>query len=415
MAFSAQESLNSELSAPKISHFKRAFLHDTTTKEANHLASLSNHHGLRTWRQIEVSYRSSSSKVNSLQRKNLFGFRQITVSNQLSNKMPGVYRLEYASSKRAGCRNAECKKADIKIEKNELRFGTQVPFEDKQSWHWKHWGCITPAQIASLNGVIEGNLDYLDGYEDLTVEDQVKVQRALENGHVDDEDWKGDLERNRPGKKGFRTPAHVLKQLDNEDNENGSPSQRTPKKRGHTKHDEDDVDDEVEKPATKKAKAAPKKTKKGKMEEADKGSIDEVPLPKKARVQRKKVKEEDGSEVEAPPPKKARGQTKKVKAEADEASDLKEEAADDPTMHVAAPTRTRLPRKAAEVKAVKEEEDNDELDDEMVDEAPKAKPGRKKVVANGAAKTVKGAKKGGAADAAGPKNAPVKASRTKAA
>lgn len=25
-----------------------------------------------------------------------------------------------------------------------------------------------------------------------------------------------DLERNRPGKKGFRTPAHVLKQLDNE-------------------------------------------------------------------------------------------------------------------------------------------------------------------------------------------------------
>ena len=46
-------------------------------------------------------------------------------------------------------------------------------------------------QIASLNGVIEGNLEYLDGYEDLTSEDQVKVERALKNGHVDDEDWRG--------------------------------------------------------------------------------------------------------------------------------------------------------------------------------------------------------------------------------
>lgn len=52
-------------------------------------------------------------------------------------------------------------------------------------------GCTTPVQIASLKGVIEGNLEYLDGYEDLTFEDQVKVERALENGHVDDEDWKG--------------------------------------------------------------------------------------------------------------------------------------------------------------------------------------------------------------------------------
>lgn len=81
-----------------------------------------------------------------------------------------------------------------------------------------------------MKGVIEGNLEYLDGYEDLTFDDQVKVQRALENGHIDDEDWKGvsgtlpslirwmtllmgqDVERNRPGKKGFRTPAYILQQ-----------------------------------------------------------------------------------------------------------------------------------------------------------------------------------------------------------
>ena len=157
----------------------------------------------------------------------------------------------------------------------------------------------------------------------------------------------------------------------------------------------------MEKPATKKAKAATKKAKKGRIEEADNESGDEMPLPKKVSVQRNKVKEE-GSEAEAPPPKKARGQNKKVKAEADDkASAVKEEAADEPPMVEAAPKRTRLPRKAAEVKAVKEEDDQDELDEEMVEEAPKPKPGRKKATGNGAAKTAKGAKKGGATDAEG--------------
>lgn len=158
----------------------------------------------------------------------------------------------------------------------------------------------------------------------------------------------------------------------------------------------------MEKPATKKAKAATKKTKKGKAEEADNELGDEMPPPKKARVQRNKIKEEDGSEGEAPPPKKARGQNRKVKAEADdEVSTVKEEAADENPVLEAAPKRTRLPRKAAEAKVVKEEDDKDELDEESIEEAPKPKPGRKKAGANGAAKTAKAGKKGVATDAEG--------------
>jgi hypothetical protein len=34
-------------------------------------------------------------------------------------------------------------------------------------------------------------MEYVDGYEELPAEWQVKVQRAIEQGHVDDEDWKG--------------------------------------------------------------------------------------------------------------------------------------------------------------------------------------------------------------------------------
>jgi hypothetical protein len=34
-------------------------------------------------------------------------------------------------------------------------------------------------------------MDMVDGYEDLPTEAQEKVRRAVEQEHVDDEDWKG--------------------------------------------------------------------------------------------------------------------------------------------------------------------------------------------------------------------------------
>ena len=62
----------------------------------------------------------------------------------------------------------------------------------------------------------------LDGYEDLPEDLQEKIRKALEDGHVADEDWSGvsvqnyfldsatyfgkDVEMNRAGKNGFRTP-----------------------------------------------------------------------------------------------------------------------------------------------------------------------------------------------------------------
>jgi hypothetical protein len=34
-------------------------------------------------------------------------------------------------------------------------------------------------------------MDLFDGYEDLPENDREKIKLALEQGHVDDEDWKG--------------------------------------------------------------------------------------------------------------------------------------------------------------------------------------------------------------------------------
>lgn len=36
-----------------------------------------------------------------------------------------------------------------------------------------------------------GDLDYVDGYDEMPAEFQEKIKRALDQGHIDDEDWKG--------------------------------------------------------------------------------------------------------------------------------------------------------------------------------------------------------------------------------
>lgn len=73
---------------------------------------------------------------------------------------------------------------------------------------------------------INGDFEMLDGFDDLPDEDQERVRRALEQGHVDDDEWKGvsslytqltfmqamltdtqDVEKNRPGQSGFRMTA----------------------------------------------------------------------------------------------------------------------------------------------------------------------------------------------------------------
>ena len=54
-----------------------------------------------------------------------------------------------------------------------------------------HRGCVTPKQIMNLKDSIDNDANNLDGYEDLGEELQEKIVKAVEEGHVTDEDWKG--------------------------------------------------------------------------------------------------------------------------------------------------------------------------------------------------------------------------------
>ena len=98
---------------------------------------------------------------------------------------------ENAKSGRAVCKDANCKVNQIKIDKGEIRFGTLVEIMGNSSWTWKHWGCVTPAQIKNLKESIGDDPDDIDGIDEIPETDKVKVRRAVEQGHVDDSDWKG--------------------------------------------------------------------------------------------------------------------------------------------------------------------------------------------------------------------------------
>ena len=52
-------------------------------------------------------------------------------------------------------------------------------------------GCVTPEVLHNWHEKAEGDMDLIDGYDELPDDAQEKVKRALEQGHVDDEDWKG--------------------------------------------------------------------------------------------------------------------------------------------------------------------------------------------------------------------------------
>ncbi|KAL4945467.1 hypothetical protein BDV06DRAFT_184662 [Aspergillus oleicola] len=206
------------------------------------------------------------------------------------------YRVEQASSGRAACQNKECKDQKIKIAKGELRHGSWVDSGQYQSWSWRHWGCVTPKVISNINDLIgEGDdrdLDMLDGYDELPADLQEKIKEALEQGHVDDADWKGDVEMNKPGQSGFRvkTPNKKAKAADKDadkdkDNaaeDNEAPKSSKTKKRGRFQDDEDGKNAETAQPKRPKRKPTgyPKKAPVSSDEDDDEDDDFESPEPK---------------------------------------------------------------------------------------------------------------------------------------
>jgi hypothetical protein len=184
--------------------------------------------------------------------------------------------------------------------------------------------------------------ELLEGFSELNKEWQDKVYKALEDGHVDDEDWLGDPAYNRPGKSGMTPRKRKVVEEPVYDSDAASQSS------SRVKTKEEDIP--VKKRPTKKAKVEP---------EVKSESNSDVALPtKKSRA--KKVKpladesikaetknqvkleaDDDTVSLSLPPKKKSR--SKKVKVEAEEQGDTELSA-------------TEIPAKKRRGRKVKEEE-----------------------------------------------------------
>ncbi|MCJ1307438.1 hypothetical protein MMC25_001084 [Agyrium rufum] len=304
----------------------------------------------------------------------------------------GVYRVELASTARAGCVNTECKEKALKIDKGELRCATQVTIKEHTTWKWRHWGCVTPTQIENIKEAIEDNLDYLDGYDEVNADSQAKIRKAFEDGHVADEEWKGDLAMNRPGKKGFRSPAakKAIRDAKKAAKEDEEAAETTPIKAPSKKHGrgkENDAEDDEEPMPTKKRKPSSKTTKKADGDGSE--GIGEGPRMSKAKLARKSrkaaVKTESDAEEEEELPKAAKrisGRTKKAR------TPKVEEESDDDEAPIAAPkaSETRARRKAAKAAVVEKDSDEDEEVlpvEKEEEEQPVAKAKRGKATSKG--------------------------------
>jgi len=52
---------------------------------------------------------------------------------------------------------------------------------------WKHWGCVSPKVIAKMQELYSDPSD-LDGFDDLKPEDKDRINKALQDGHVAEDD-----------------------------------------------------------------------------------------------------------------------------------------------------------------------------------------------------------------------------------
>ncbi|KAF2438157.1 glucocorticoid receptor-like (DNA-binding domain), partial [Karstenula rhodostoma CBS 690.94] len=102
------------------------------------------------------------------------------------------WRVEHATSGMSTCNQAQCKSKGIKIEKGELRVGTHTwhTVEEKYFWAWRHWRCATPHQIRGLQSISNSELAKVPGYERISEESREQLKLALEEGKVNDKDFK---------------------------------------------------------------------------------------------------------------------------------------------------------------------------------------------------------------------------------
>lgn len=105
---------------------------------------------------------------------------------------------------------------------------------------WRHWGCVTPKIISNIKNSV-GDVEDLDGFDELKDEDKDRLRHAFEEGKVADADIPAsarkpvDEESEKPKKK--RAPAKKA-EADTEEGDEEKPKKAPARKpRAKVSHD----------------------------------------------------------------------------------------------------------------------------------------------------------------------------------
>jgi hypothetical protein len=98
---------------------------------------------------------------------------------------------EHSISDKAGCQQAACKRAGIKIKKGELRLGISNYFEPAEEYRtaWRHWRCVTPFQLNAM--AEEWSVTEIPGFKKLSDACKEQVRKSYSAGEVVDKEFIG--------------------------------------------------------------------------------------------------------------------------------------------------------------------------------------------------------------------------------
>ncbi|ORY03983.1 zf-PARP-domain-containing protein [Basidiobolus meristosporus CBS 931.73] len=164
------------------------------------------------------------------------------------------YVVEYARSGRSKCKGPKsC--VDKVIPKGALRLGSVTERNGMEQTFWRHWNCVTPKILESIDEV-----ENLDGFEELLFEDKEIVEEAVRTRSLPNKDDEDQDQESNP-KETAKKDAPMPKKRSRATKNTAPAEDEAPKKRGKKAKEAPKSDSEEEsKPTEKKSKnAAPKR------------------------------------------------------------------------------------------------------------------------------------------------------------
>ncbi|GAA5922620.1 uncharacterized protein JCM15063_003364 [Sporobolomyces koalae] len=227
-----------------------------------------------------------------------------TVAHELAHNLVKPHDAQHSFYFSSFCEEYFLRMSQL-IARGSLRLASAYTISGNTSFAYRHWGCVTEKQILNMKDSFEA-ADEIDGFEDIPGDDQERVRKAFQDGHVADEDIPDTARKPEPAS-------------DEEEKPKKRKTTKRKKKEDSDEEEEVKAEEEEEKPKKKKAPAKKKTAKKVKKDESEEEEEEEEAVSTADEEEEKpKKKKAAAPKQKAAPKKKAAPPRKKAKKEESE-------------------------------------------------------------------------------------------------